>query len=477
MFSRDLISYSVLNNITSQIPWNNIYIKVIIFLYMCYHIVPEKLYINLIENIISRTFGRVNTISFKFDDERRNNLSFRFSALSKYISSQNTDIFKLIEHVNHEWDSNDEVIDRSFYKVNQKQKFLIDEGLQIYGRVQISESEEKDKLGNKKSIKTVTELDVFSEKITVNEIKNWIEMIYLKDKRKMERKYHNNPHLFTIRWDNDKKSTVVNTKKFISNAKFENSWAPFQNTLLKKIKFFLENEKYHQEKGVPYTFGIAMVGPPGGGKTRALKQIINHTKRHGVIIELTDDFDLNVLESIMHGHVNDDICFSPDEMIIIFEDIDVATNLVHNRKDESHSNTKEYKIDRPESHINNDSMMIINSNTLKKPKLQHLGKLLNIIDGVCERHGGMIFLTSNYPDKLDSALIRPGRIDLKIEVNKLTTREIYDFSKHFWGEQFEYKYPQIKQDINGIYSTAELTNIFRSARGKFNNIKDLLISN
>ena len=42
--------------------------------------------------------------------------------------------------------------------------------------------------------------------------------------------------------------------------------------------------------------------------------------------------------------------------------------------------------------------------------------LLNAIDGVTSTEGRIVFMTTNYVDRLDPALIRPGRVDL-MQVN------------------------------------------------------------
>ncbi|PUU77938.1 BCS1 N terminal-domain-containing protein [Tuber borchii] len=44
-----------------------------------------------------------------------------------------------------------------------------------------------------------------------------------------------------------------------------------------------------------------------------------------------------------------------------------------------------------------------------------LSGLLNVIDGVASPEGRVLILTTNHPEKLDAALIRPGRVDMKIE--------------------------------------------------------------
>merc|ERR1719158_2290509 len=46
--------------------------------------------------------------------------------------------------------------------------------------------------------------------------------------------------------------------------------------------------------------------------------------------------------------------------------------------------------------------------------------LLNALDGVASQEGRIYFLTTNHIDKLDPALIRPGRCDVKVEIKNAT---------------------------------------------------------
>ena len=48
----------------------------------------------------------------------------------------------------------------------------------------------------------------------------------------------------------------------------------------------------------------------------------------------------------------------------------------------------------------------------------NLSCLLNILDGIIELHGVMVIFTTNYPEKLDEAFLRPGRIDFKQEFKR-----------------------------------------------------------
>lgn len=42
--------------------------------------------------------------------------------------------------------------------------------------------------------------------------------------------------------------------------------------------------------------------------------------------------------------------------------------------------------------------------------------LLNVLDGVVDSPGRIVIMTTNFPDALDAALIRPGRVDKMIHL-------------------------------------------------------------
>ena len=62
----------------------------------------------------------------------------------------------------------------------------------------------------------------------------------------------------------------------------------------------------------------------------------------------------------------------------------------------------------------------------------NLSCFLNILDGIIELHGVMIIMTTNHPEKIDEALIRPGRFDFKYEFKKA--------SKKIIKEMLEFKF-------------------------------------
>jgi len=63
---------------------------------------------------------------------------------------------------------------------------------------------------------------------------------------------------------------------------------------------------------------------------------------------------------------------------------------------------------------------VVNSDKL------NLAGLLNVLDGVVDSPGRILIMTTNFPDKLDDALIRPGRVNFSIKLGYMRFKEMRD---------------------------------------------------
>ncbi|MDE2372513.1 MAG: AAA family ATPase, partial [Burkholderiales bacterium] len=58
--------------------------------------------------------------------------------------------------------------------------------------------------------------------------------------------------------------------------------------------------------------------------------------------------------------------------------------------------------------------------------------LLNALDGVAAQEGRIIVLTTNHRERLDPALIRPGRIDVEVELGNATAEQLMTLFLRFF---------------------------------------------
>jgi hypothetical protein len=116
----------------------------------------------------------------------------------------------------------------------------------------------------------------------------------------------------------------------------------------------------------------------------------------------------------------------------------------NNRLTEQQPQSSNNRSTQHSSNRNNTSISTQKKTIYSKPSEANnerltLSYLLNLIDGVLETPGRILIITTNYPERLDKALIRPGRIDLNIEVKKA--------SKDILHKMFATYYELSEQDM------------------------------
>lgn len=60
--------------------------------------------------------------------------------------------------------------------------------------------------------------------------------------------------------------------------------------------------------------------------------------------------------------------------------------------------------------------------------------LLNALDGVASAEERVLFMTTNHVERLDNALVRPGRVDMIVRIGEITRWQAGQFWDRFYGE-------------------------------------------
>jgi ATP-dependent Zn protease len=396
------------------------------------------------------------------------NVPISFKAVLWYISNNKNSTIKYVEELsNFSWDRHDNLVEADkFYVIHQTNKFKITND--IYGKM----SKENVETGRRNDYIEYNDhynLVLYSKEKSLSDIIEWVNQVIKEYKRYMKLKTIDSQLLLSISYQDE---LNVDSCSFESTATFQNSYLPNYDEIMGKIDFFLNNKDWYDRKGIPYNLGIMLYGEPGCGKTRFIKQLMNYTGRHGVDIKLNNKFCFNTLKNIIHNeNITDEFIIPQEKRIIIFEDIDAMCEILKDR--DLINNEETLKLPNESNKKKDESKtLLFDMDTKNNLNNNNLSFFLNIIDGLNECSGRIIIMTTNKIDYLDKAIIRPGRIDIKINFKKYEKKDVCGIINRFWNKNFNID--DLKENINEKYTSAEIVNMFRSTEC-FNDIKDIFL--
>jgi mitochondrial chaperone BCS1 len=112
-----------------------------------------------------------------------------------------------------------------------------------------------------------------------------------------------------------------------------------------------------------------------------------------------------------------------------------------------------------------------------------LSGFLNALDGVVASEERIIFMTTNHPEMLDPALIRPGRVDVNEYFGHASQHQMKEMFLRFYGgsEELAEKFANIISQSYNPISTAFLQGLFVSNKGRpqaaLKEAKSLVVTN
>jgi chaperone BCS1 len=161
--------------------------------------------------------------------------------------------------------------------------------------------------------------------------------------------------------------------------------------------------------------GIMLYGEPGTGKTSIIKALASHYKKKICFFPVANLTELpEALASV------------PQNSFIVIEDID-TNSLVNKRSEE------------PGTAVNFQGV--------------NLSSILNALDGIVTVGERVLIMTTNHAEKLDSALVRPGRIDLKVNVSYISKETFIRFIKVFYEDKINDRLLAMLNKVRSVHNT------------------------
>ena len=288
--------------------------------------------------------------------------------------------------------------------------------------IKTTEDVESNNTNAETNVKTTKEIDVNKQTDPTNHTPNYTPShtsnhtgfdefnahnLSKKQRKKMSQQFNHN--------------NKVSYKSVVSAKQINEKFKSFDTTYLRKndthdlistLDIFKTEAKLFEEYGLPNKLGIMLYGEPGTGKTTTIHAIASYLQKNIYYVNLSTIQTNEELQMVFdHVYVE-----SMSGGIIVFEDIDAMTSVVHKRNTGATENI--------------DTNANVNTNKTTNEKLT-LEYFLNLLQGSLTRDGTIFIATTNHIEKLDPAFCRVGRFDVKINMKKCDHYQIQTIYNKF----------------------------------------------
>lgn len=251
---------------------------------------------------------------------------------------------------------------------------------------------------------------------TTSRVIEHIEYLNAESKRIWSHKNHKQRVLVSSAGDGvgEEKLPLFMIYEFATTSKFDNFFSEEANIVRADLDKFTKDREAYERIGRPWTYTVLNEGPPGVGKTKLVKALAHKTGRTLIVLNLKHILNTQMLYAAFHSSVISGEHIPHDQRLYYIPEVD--TQMCSMLKPRTRNNT-----------IIGDTETVVvqkpnnNQTNVWYSQPPTLGEILNVIDGVPERHGHILVMDTNHAADLDPALIRPGRVDRIVSWGRMSS--------------------------------------------------------
>ncbi|KAF5380833.1 hypothetical protein D9615_004065 [Tricholomella constricta] len=185
------------------------------------------------------------------------------------------------------------------------------------------------------------------------------------------------------------------------------------NKIEEDVKSFLERRQWYADRGIPYRRGYLLHGPPGSGKTSFIQALAGSLSYDICLLNLSE-------RGLADDKLNHLLSNAPERSFVLIEDVDAAFNKRVQTTEDGYQSSVTFS------------------------------GFLNALDGVASGEERIIFMTTNHVEKLDPALIRPGRVDVSELIDDSSSVQAKTLFTRFYGGSEELPEDEVQRLANTL---------------------------
>ncbi|KUF87637.1 hypothetical protein AM588_10001639 [Phytophthora nicotianae] len=266
--------------------------------------------------------------------------------------------------------------------------------------------------------------------------------------------------------DESKLSAPYHKRYALGNDKtFDNVFFEEKESLLQLLYHFENKTGKFAIEGFPNKLGLLLYGPPGTGKTivatreegsptpvseKSAEGEDNNSKATEIINEVEDDAGFEDIPRLGPFYRRGKMAarfFGPSTMNLDDDDDEddgFLSALLQSQM--------EFEGFGPKM----KGGFVSSSNSTDK---LNLAGVLNVLDGVIDCPGRIVIMTTNHPEMLDPALVRPGRISKKLHLGYMSTAQIEKMMSYYFARTLNHEQRrrlQTLEDSDRVFTPADI---------------------